>query len=326
MLLTALPIAFLFPGQGSQELNMGRDVAEAQSAAMDLWKLAEKLSGIKLREIYWGDDGATPAPEMSDTKALQPALTVVNISLWLATKPKAETMQVIGTAGHSLGEFAALTAAGVLSVEDTIKAVAERGKLMASAGPPSGSSGHGMAAVVKLPLEVVEGIVDKAAKQTGAFLRIANHNSPAQYVLSGEKPALDLASALVKEARGRAVPLAVSGAFHSPLMSEPANVFATILESLRWQSAQFPVCMNVTGLPERDPGILKTLLTAQMTSSVLWTTTMQSLYAAGARRFIELGPKSVLTKLVGQNLEGPPNGIGDAIAQSAGNMDAVMEL
>jgi len=314
MLLTALPIAFLFPGQGSQELNMGRDVAEAQSAAMDLWKLAEKLSGIKLREIYWGDEGAAPAPEMSDTKALQPALTVVNLSLWLAVKDKT----AVAAAGHSLGEFAALACAGVLGVEDTVKAVCERGTLMAGAG----KEGHGMAAVVKLPLAIVEQIVDRAAKQSGAFLRIANHNSPAQYVLSGEKPALDLASALVKEAKGRAVPLAVSGAFHSPLMSEPANAFAKVLNDLRWQPASFPVCMNVTGQPERDPGILKALLTAQMTSSVLWTTTMQSLYAAGARRFVEIGPKAVLTKLVGQNLEGKD----DAIAQSTGTLDAISEL
>lgn len=326
MLLTALPIAFLFPGQGSQELNMGRDVAEAQSAAMDLWKLAEKLSGIRLREIYWGAPDAAPAPEMSDTKALQPALTVVNLSLWLAAKPKTASMPITGTAGHSLGEFAALAAAGVLSVEDTIKAVCERGKLMAGAAPVTGSSGHGMAAVVKLPLATVEDIVDKASKQSGAFLRIANYNSPAQYVLSGERPALDLAASLVKEAKGRAVPLAVSGAFHSPLMSEPANAFAKVLEDLRWRPATFPVCMNVTGMLERDPGVLKTLLTAQMTSSVLWTSTMQSLYAAGARRFIELGPKAVLTKLVGQNLEGAPDGINDAIAQSAGSMNAVMEL
>ncbi|MDQ7835392.1 MAG: ACP S-malonyltransferase [Humidesulfovibrio sp.] len=313
-----LPTAFLFPGQGSQELNMGRDVAEAQSSAMDLWKLAEKISGIKLREIYWGDEGATPAPEMSDTKALQPALTVVNVSLWLTAKPKTAAYPVIGAAGHSLGEFAALAAAGVLGVEDVIKAVCERGTLMAGAG----KEGHGMAAVVKLPLDTVEQIVDKAAKQSGAFLRIANHNSPAQYVLSGEKPALDAASALVKEAKGRAVPLAVSGAFHSPLMSEPANAFAKVLDDLRWQPAQFPVCMNVTGQPESDPGILQTLLKAQMTSSVLWTTTMQSLYAAGARRFVELGPKNVLTKLAPQNLEGKD----DIIAQSAGNMDSATDL
>jgi [acyl-carrier-protein] S-malonyltransferase len=317
-----LSTAILFPGQGSQELNMGRDVAEAQSAAMDLWLLAEKHSGLALREIYWGAAEAAPAPEMSDTRALQPALTVVNVSLWLAAKPKAEALNIVGAAGHSLGEFAALCAAGVLSVEDVVKAVCERGKLMASAGPPSGSSGHGMAAVVKLPLSVVEPIVDKAAKQSGAFLRIANHNSPAQFVISGEKPALEAANALVKEAKGRAVPLAVSGAFHSPLMSEPANAFAKVLDDLRWQSATFPVFANVTGQPERDPGVLKAMLTAQMTSSVLWTTTMQSLYAAGARRCVELGPKSVLTKLVGQNLEGKD----DIIAQTAGNMDAVAAL
>lgn len=317
-----LPTAFLFPGQGSQELNMGRDVAEAQSAAMDLWLLAEKCSGLKLREIYWGALDAAPAPEMSDTRALQPALTVVNVSLWLAAKGKAQAMSVVGAAGHSLGEFAALCAAGVLSVEDVVKAVCERGKLMADAGSPSGPSGHGMAAVVKLPLETVEAIVAKAAGQSGAFLRIANHNSPAQFVISGEKPALDAASALVKEAKGRAVPLAVSGAFHSPLMSEPANAFAKVLDSLAWRPAAFPVYMNVTGQAETDPGVLKALLTAQMTSSVLWTVTMRGLYAAGARRFVELGPKSVLAKLALQNLEGKD----DIIAQAAGTMDAVADI
>jgi len=311
-----IPTAFLFPGQGSQELNMGRDVAEAQSSAMDLWLLAEKLSGLALREIYWGPADAAPAPEMADTRALQPALTVVNLSLWLALRNRPAT--IVGAAGHSLGEFAALCAAGVLSVEDTVKAVCARGKLMAGAG----REGHGMAAVVKLSLEIVEVVVDKAAKQSGAFLRIANHNSPAQFVLSGEKPALDAAAALVKEAKGRAVPLAVSGAFHSPLMSEPANAFAGIIESLRWRPAQFPVFMNVTGRPERDPGILQALLTAQMTSSVLWTTTMQGLYAAGARRFVEIGPKSVLAKLAPQNLDGKD----DVIAQSAGTLEAVQAL
>ena len=321
-----LPTALLFPGQGSQELNMGRDVAEAQSSARDLWLLAEKHSGLKLREIYWtsAESGAeaTPPAEMSDTRALQPALTVVNVSLWLALKDKAAGLQITGAVGHSLGEFSALAAAGVLGVEEVVKAVCERGKLMANAGPAEGATGHGMAAVLKLPLATVEQIVDKAAKQSGAFLRIANHNSPAQFVISGERPALDAASALVKEAKGRAVPLAVSGAFHSPLMSEPANAFAKVLEGLRWQPAAFPVCMNVTGRLERDPGVLKAMLTAQMTSSVLWTVTMQSLYAAGARRFVELGPKNVLSKLAPQNLEG----VEDAIAQSAGGLDALMAL
>lgn len=318
-----LPTAFLFPGQGSQELNMGRDLAEADASAMDLWAFAEKRSGIKLREIYWGPADAAPAPEMADTKALQPALSVVNVNLWLAAKQKAPAaVQPVASAGHSLGEFAALAAAGALEVEDVVAAVCERGKLMAGAGPSSGSSGHGMAAIVKLPLATVEAIVDKAAKQSGAFLRIANHNSPAQFVISGEKPALDAAAALVKEAKGRAVPLAVSGAFHSPLMSEPANAFAKIISDLRWKTPAFPVCMNVSGRLESDPGMLKTLLTAQMTSSVLWTDSMQSLYAAGARRFVELGPKGVLTKLAPQNLEGKD----DVIAQGMGSLEALAGL
>lgn len=313
-----LPTAFLFPGQGSQELNMGRDVAEAQQSALDMWLLAEKLSGLSLREIYWAAPDAAPAPEMSDTKALQPALTVVNLTLWHAAKHKAAAAPVIGVAGHSLGEYAALAAAGVLGVEDVIKAVCVRGTLMAGAA----REGHGMAAVVKLPLATVEQIVDKAAKQSGAFLRIANHNSPAQFVISGEKPALEAAAALVKEAKGRAVPLAVSGAFHSPLISEAANEFAKVLEGLDWRKPAFPVAMNVCGQPMTDPGVLKSFATAQMTSSVLWTTTMQSLYEAGARRFVEIGPKGVLAKLVGQNLEGKD----DVIAQGAGSLEAVQAL
>jgi [acyl-carrier-protein] S-malonyltransferase len=313
-----LPTAIMFPGQGSQELNMGRDVAEAQSAAMDLWLLAEKRSGLALREIYWGAPDAAPAPEMSDTRALQPALTVVNISLWLAGRAALAAAPIVGAAGHSLGEFAALAAAGVLSVEDAVAAVCERGRLMADAG----KAGHGMAAVIKLPLEIVEVIVDKAAKQSGAFLRIANRNSPAQYVISGERPALEAAAGLVKEAKGRAIPLAVSGAFHSPLMSEPANAFAKIIDGLRWSPAKFPVYPNVSGRGETDPGVLKTMLTAQMTSSVLWTDTVCGLYDAGARRFVEIGPRNVLAKLAPQNLPGKD----DVIAQSAGTLAAVQAL
>ena len=121
------------------------------------------------------------------------------------------------------------------------------------------------------------------------------------------------------------MPLAVSGAFHSPLItdcSKGERVYTKVLDSLDWKKPAFPVCMNVTGTPESDPGILKTLATAQMTSSVMWTTTMQSLYAAGARRFAEIGPKGVLAKLVGQNLEGKD----DVIAQGAGSLEAVQAL
>jgi [acyl-carrier-protein] S-malonyltransferase len=171
-------IAVLFPGQGSQEKGMGRDLAESRSEAMDLWKLAENASGLPLREIYW--DGSEA--DMADTRALQPALTAVNLSFWLLL---GEKLAPAALAGHSLGEFAALAAAGVLPIQEVLTLTALRGRLMAEIKSP----GDGMAAVLKLPQDAVEDIVNVARDVTGAELRIANYNSPEQYVLSGRKAA-----------------------------------------------------------------------------------------------------------------------------------------
>lgn len=281
----------LFPGQGSQEKGMGKDVAERDAAAMDLWKLAEKESGLPLREIYW--DGE--AGDMADTRALQPALTVVNISLWLAVKDK---FTPVATAGHSLGEFAALAASGALSPDDAVRAVAVRGRLMAE----SGGAGHGMAAVVKLTRDQVEEIVDRAVEASGAELRIANYNTPVQFVISGEQEGLEAAEKRVKEAKGRAIRLAVSGAFHSPLIQEAADEFAAYLKTLSWSAPVFPVYHNATALPESDPAAILGVMQRQMTSSVLWIQTMQALFAAGVRRFVEVGPKGVLFKMLKANL------------------------
>ncbi|BDQ38292.1 malonyl CoA-acyl carrier protein transacylase [Pseudodesulfovibrio nedwellii] len=284
-------IGVLFPGQGSQEKGMGRDVAESDSAALDLWKLAENESGLPLREIYWDGEAA----DMADTRALQPALTVVNLSLWLTVKNK---IAPAATAGHSLGEFASLGAAGILSMEDCIKAVILRGRLMAE----SGGAGHGMAAVVKLQQDIVEDIVDKAAKSTGKELRIANYNTPAQFVISGEQEALDAADVLVKEAKGRAIRLAVSGAFHSPLIQEAADEFSAFLKTLTWYTPAFPLHHNATALPQPDPEQILTTMQNQMTSSVLWIQTMQAMWVTGIREFVEVGPKGVLFKMLKANL------------------------
>ena len=285
-------LAILFPGQGSQEKGMGRDVAEKHAEALDLWKLAEKESGLPLREIYW--DGE--AEDMADTRALQPALTVTNLCLWMTVKNK---VTPAATAGHSLGEFAALAAAGVLGVEETIRAVTLRGRLMAEAG----QEGHGMAAIVKLPQATVETIVETAAAETGNELRVANFNTPAQFVISGEKEALDMASEQVKEAKGRAIALAVSGAFHSPLIQEAADEFATFLGSLAWNAPVFPVFHNATALPEPDKDRTMEIMQRQMTSSVLWVQTMQAMYGTGVREFMEVGPKGVLFKMLKPNLK-----------------------
>ncbi|NDV20271.1 acyltransferase domain-containing protein [Pseudodesulfovibrio sp. JC047] len=284
-------IGVLFPGQGSQEKGMGRDVAESDAAVLDLWKLAEKESGLPLREIYWDGEAA----DMADTRALQPALTVVNLSLWLAVKGK---IAPAATAGHSLGEFASLGAAGVLSLADCIKAVTVRGRLMAE----SGGVGHGMAAVVKLPQATVEEIVDAVVRETGKELRVANYNTPAQFVISGEQEALDAADVLVKAAKGRAIRLAVSGAFHSPLIQEAADEFAAFLKTLTWNAPVFPVHHNATALPQPDPEQISITMQHQMTSSVLWIQTVQAMWATGIREFVEVGPKGVLFKMLKANL------------------------
>ena len=306
--------AILFPGQGSQESGMGRDLAEAKPTCMDLWEFAEKESGLPLRDIYWtGDD-----KDMADTRALQPALTVANLCLWLYARDKFSPSAM---AGHSLGEFSALGAAGVLGVRDTVRAVTLRGRLMAE-----GSEGQGMAAVVKLSLDVVEEVVVEAKRQTAGEkdneLSIANYNSPAQFVLSGHAAPLAKAAELVKGRRGRAIPLAVSRAFHSPLNAEAAAEFETFLMGLDWQKPAFPVYFDATGMPETAPSMVRAVMVRQMTSSVYWLQIMENMWSAGVRRFVEVGPRNVLTRLVQANLQDKA-GEGEFEALSLSTKEAV---
>ncbi len=287
-----MSIAVIFPGQGSQEKGMGRDVAEQFGWAMALWETAEKESGLGLREIYW--DGE--ASDMADTRALQPALSVVNITLWMAAKEK---LSPTGVAGHSLGEYSALAAAGVLSPEETIKAVTLRGRLMAECG----GDDQGMAAVVKLPVEQVQEMVSRAANETGKTLVVANYNSPGQVVVSGQSEALNVLAGAVKQAKGRAITLAVSGAFHSPLIAEAAKEFKQLLVTLDWKAPAIPIFFNATAKTEKNIAAIEQIMCDQMTSSVRWMQIMNNMFDAGARRFAEVGPKNVLSKLAGQNLK-----------------------
>ncbi len=303
-------LSILFPGQGSQELEMGRDLAESWTPAMDLWKFAEAESGKALREIYWA---GSPA-DMSKTDALQPALTVVNLSIWLYLK---DSIKPIATAGHSLGEFASLGASGILSIKDTLKAVSLRGKLMSQVA----NADHGMAAVLKLAQSDVEEAVEVARSESGKELRIANYNSPAQYVISGEKAALDAAGVVIKEKKGRAIPLPVSGAFHSPLIQEAADEFAGYLQKMDWNSPAFPVYFNATAAPEKNAEKIKEIMCSQMTSSVRWIEIIANQYEAGATSFLELGPKGVLTKLLVANLKGK-----DYEGKAIGNLEQAREI
>ncbi len=283
--------ALLFPGQGSQEPGMGRDLAESDRDAMDLWKKAEKISGIALRDIYWGGSET----DMAQTANLQPALTVVNICLWRQLSAKLRPGAV---AGHSLGEFSALAAAEVLPIQTLLELVCLRGRLMSQADPQNKGA---MAAVVRLPLAQVEECVDEARRSSGESILVANYNTPAQFVISGSKTAISHAQEAVKQRKGRALVLAVSGAFHSPLMEEAAAEFSTALSAIQksaWNKARFPVYANVAPRANQDPETIKALLSRQMTSPVRWIDSIRRQWDDGCRAFVECGPKGVLSKMV----------------------------
>ncbi len=286
--MNELVTALLFPGQGSQEPGMGRDVAEADADIMDLWKKAERISGIKLREIYWENENS----DMAWTRALQPALTATNLGYWMRLRHK---LKPACTAGHSLGEYSSLAASGVLSIDSVLELTSLRGRLMSEADPKGKGA---MAALLKLPLAEAEAVVAEAGKKTGEMLLIANYNTPGQFVISGTKAAIEAAQECAKAKKGRAVPLAVSGAFHSPLMEEAAKELAKELRKASWSKAKFPVYCNVSGRPLSEAGDLLAMAIRQMTSSVLWIDTIRQQWQDGARRFVECGPKTVLTKMV----------------------------
>jgi [acyl-carrier-protein] S-malonyltransferase len=304
-------LSILFPGQGSQEPGMGKDLAEADSGIMNIWKKAESISGIDLRGIYWDGDEA----EMANTRNLQPALTVVNIALWTCVAGKATPAC---TAGHSLGEFSALAAAEALSVDAVLETVSLRGRLMAEADPAGTGT---MAAVLKMELADVEAVVRESAEAVGEMIRVANYNTPGQFVLSGTKAAIADAAERVKTRKGRAVPLSVSGAFHSPLMNEAAKELSAHMAKLNWNKPKFPVYCNVNGKAVADAASLKDIMPTQMTSSVMWIDTIRNQFDAGMRTFVEVGPKGVLGKMLGQILK-PVADSSEWSSVSVGNREA----
>ncbi len=283
--------AVLFPGQGSQEQGMGRALAEADTGAMELWKMAEAASGQPLREIFWDKDSA----EKDQTRYVQPAMTAVNLGLWFYFRSRlgAECM-----AGHSLGEFSALCAAGILEAEDTLKLTALRGRLMAEADPDSSG---GMAAVLKLDEDRVEELVAQVAGNDQVLL-IANYNTPGQFVVSGEKKALKHLEPLIREAKGKVITLSVSGAFHSPMMREAARELAGFMNRLNWKTPQTPLFFNSTADTEHNPEMVKKIMSSQMTSPVYFAQLIKNMHKQGAEDFAELGPKGVLTRMIPQIL------------------------
>jgi len=285
------PWAVLFPGQGSQEQGMGRDMAEGNKEVMQLWDRAESITGAELRDIYW--DGDQEA--MAETRYLQPALTVVGLGVWLCSSKGSPDY----LAGHSVGEYPALAASGALGPEEVLQLVALRGRLMSEAGAEQPGK---MAAALKLDQASVEEVVAEAKSRAGGELCVANYNTPQQLVISGSVDAVDAAVELIKERRGRAVPLPVSGAFHSPLMKPAAEELAGFMDKLSWSDARIPIHMNASATPERSAESLRDQLKRQIVSPVLWSQLIKDQWDRGIRSWLEYGPKGVLTKMVPQIL------------------------
>jgi [acyl-carrier-protein] S-malonyltransferase len=284
--------AFVFPGQGSQVVGMGKDLAEAYPVARETFQEADDILGFPLSQLLF--DG--PDAELNDTYNTQPALFVAGIATLRALKAELPDADAAFMAGHSLGEFTALAAAGVFSFADGLKLVRERGRLMKAAGQAQPGA---MAAVLGLDAPAVRDICAQASAETGALVVMANDNCPGQVVISGEDAALDRAAELAKAAGARrALRLAVSIASHSPLMQSVTEAFAAALDAVDMQAPNATVIANTTVSPLDSVAEVRSELRGQLVSSVLWTDSVRTLTAAGVTLFIELGPKDVLTGLL----------------------------
>lgn len=268
---------------------MGRDLADAFPAARDTFERADAALGVDLSRIMW--EG--PEDELTATHNAQPAILTHSIAAHAVVRDRLGEVGM--AAGHSLGEFSAYVAAGALSFEDAVQAVRRRGELMFQGGRERPGT---MAAIIGLDDDVLEQVCRDAAAAGGDCVP-ANFNSPGQIVISGDEPAVQRAMELAKEAGARrALPLNVSGAFHSPLMAMAESGLDEHLRQVDLEAPGFPVVSNVTAEPVSEPDEARRLLVRQLTSPVRWTGSMRTMLHRGVERFVELGPGTVLAGLM----------------------------
>ena len=276
--------AYIFPGQGSQFPGMGKALYERSAEARDLMDKANDILGFPITDIMFGES----AEDLKATRVTQPAIFIHSVVLALCSGLETPAM----VAGHSLGEFSALAVAGAMDFEDALRLVSLRASAMQKCCEEVPGT---MAAIINLPSETIEAI---CATCTGLVIP-ANYNSEGQVVISGEADAVREACAKMKEAGAKCtLPLAVSGAFHSPLM-EPARLeLAEAIDRTPFRAPVCPIYQNATALPSMDPGVIKDNLLRQLTSPVRWTQTVRNMVADGADHFLEIGPGTVLQNLV----------------------------
>ncbi len=281
-----MKIAVLFPGQGSQYIGMGKDFVESESECAKVMSIAESVCDFPIRELSF--EG--PLEALTRSAVLQPAITVTNVICLQALRAQLpQGVEIACYAGHSLGEYSALCAAGVLSVQDTIQLVERRGFFMEREGD---TNPGGMRAVLGLDIAAMEVIV-QGYKGKGV-VTVANYNTEQQIVISGDQQGLDGVSAAAAEAGGKVIPLNVSIANHSPLLAGAVPDFSAYMDSIVFHQPQAAVYCNVSASPESDAAMIKKIMARQIISRVRWYEIISNMIDDGVDVFIEAGPKTVL--------------------------------
>ena len=284
-------MAYLFPGQGSQVVGMGQDFYQEFGFVRELFDMAEEISRINIRQLCFKG----PMEELTRTVNLQPAVTVVNLAFLAAVQREKGKPEV--SAGHSLGEYSALHAASVVSAEDAIRLVHRRGELMHREALKHKGA---MSALLGLTIDVVEEIVERGRER--GVVSIANHNTEQQIVITGEPAAVAAVSAYATEKGAKAIPLKVSGAWHSELIRGAEEDFKAFLQTVAFNSPQSAVVFNITADTESDSDEIRSVMSRQLCSPVKWFDSMRQLVEEEIEIFVEIGPGKVLTGLLRKNL------------------------
>ena len=285
-------IAFIFPGQGSQYIGMGKDICDNYPEAQRVFEEADQVLGRSISGLCFNG----PEEQLKETRNSQPCILTTSVALLKVLEK--EGIKADFVAGHSLGEYSALVAGGAISFPEALRLINRRAQLMAEADPLQQGT---MAAVIGLTRESLNDCLSLVDQQNGP-VEAANYNCPGQIVVSGAKDGIEKLKALVADKGGKFIPLAVSGAFHSTLLKKAADIFRDDLQQASWQEPAIPVVANVSARPVKKPELTDSLY-RQLYSPVQWEDTLQFMALEGVKTFVEVGPGKVLSGLVKKTIK-----------------------